>query len=201
MRRFATITALVLFLSAPALAADAPAWTIDPAHSTISFSVRHIFTPVQGNFERVSGTLRFDPENLEGSRVSVEIPVDGVNTRNERRDGHLKTADFFAADSYPAMRFESARIVRQGDDRYLRAGTLTIHGVSKDVALPFTLLGVGDHPMRAGHLVAGARLEATVKRNDFGVGSGTWAETAVVGDDVTIEISIEAYRPKTAPAP
>lgn len=187
---------VVALLAAPALAEPAAEWTIDRAHSEIAFSVRHIFTPVRGTFDRFHGTLRFDPENLEGSRVDVEIEIPSVNTRNGRRDAHLITPDFFDAERFPTMHFVGDTFVAQGENRYLIAGRLTIRDVTRNVALPFTLLGVRDHPMKPGHLVAGATARMTVSRTEYGVGSGSFAETAVVGDEVEIEIRLEASRPK-----
>lgn len=200
MRRLAlSISAFILALglAGPARAA-APAWTIDPAHSTIQFSVRHIFTQVTGTFDRVEGVVRFDPADLEGSSIDVSIPVEGINTRNAQRDGHLKTPDFFDAATHPAMRFVSTRITRQGDDRYVADGRLTIRGTTREVALPFTFHGSMAHPMKPGYLVAGARAALTLKRTDFGVGTGSWAETAMIGDEVAVTLEIEATRPDTA---
>lgn len=176
--------------------ARAPEWTIDAAHTSVNFSVRHIFTQVPGTFDEVRGTIWFDPDDLAGSGIDVTIPVASINTRNARRDGHLKSPDFFDAERYPTMSFTSDSIVRVGTDRYVAHGRMTIRGVTRPLDLPFTLLGMRDHPMREGYLVAGATARTTLNRTDFGVGSGSWAETAIIGDEVSIEIHVEASRPK-----
>jgi polyisoprenoid-binding protein YceI len=198
-RTFAFL-ALLLFVPVSAMAEEAPAWTIDPAHSSVTFSVRHIFTPVYGSFSSVSGTLRFDPRNLAGSSVDVRIPIATINTRVDRRDSHLKSADFFDAAQYPEMTFVSRKFTRAGRNSYRIMGDLTIRGVTKRVTIPFRLLGTKAHPMRENHRVTGATAKFMIKRNDFGVGSGQWAETAVVGDEVWIKLAIEAYRPDTPAA-
>jgi len=182
--------------NASALALDAPEWAIDRAHSSITFSVRHIFTPLVGSFNQISGNLRFDPRNLKGSRISVRIPVETINTRVDARDSHLRTADFFNAAEFPDMIFVGDTFLKQGRDRYLIKGLLTIHGVTRKVNLPFRLIGTRKHPTKPNSLVAGASSQFTIKRSDFGVGSGRFAETAVIGDDITIMLGIEATRPE-----
>lgn len=175
---------------------DAPEWTIDPAHSSVTFSVRHIFTPLVGSFSQVSGSLRFDPRNLKGSRIAVRIPVSTINTRIDARDSHLRSSDFFNVSEFPDMTFVSDTFLKQGRDRYLMKGLLTIHGITRKVNLPFQLIGIRKHPMKPNALVAGASSEFRIKRSDFGVGSGNFAATAIIGDDITITLGIEATRPE-----
>lgn len=193
IKRFLILT---LLFASPAVAHDAPEWTIDPAHSSVSFSIRHIFSPIVGTFSPVSGTLRFDRANLKGSRVSVTIPIAGINTRVDRRDTHLRTADFFDAEKFPNMTFVGDTFIRRGKDQYTIVGDLTIRGITRRVRLPFKLHGIKDHPSRENHFVAGATAELTIKRSHFGVGTGRFAETAVIGDEVKILLGIEAFRPK-----
>lgn len=193
--------ALLVLASAPAFAADAPEWTLDPAHSTISFSIRHIMSQVSGTFDRFRGSVRFDPENLSGSKVAIEIPVASVNTRNSQRDGHLQTADFFDAASFPNMSFVGDTFIRTGEGRYSVVGRLTIKNVTRRVVLPFEYRGVVDHPMKKDHVVTGTRITLNVLRSDFGVGTGSYAETVMIGDEVSIVIDIEAFRPKAAASP
>ena len=194
--------ALVVYFGGFALAApmraEAPVWTIDPDHSSVSFSIRHIFSQVSGTFDRVEGTVRFDTADLAGSRIDVTIPIAAVNTRNDQRDSHLKTPDFFDAARWLAMHFVSDRIESLGGNRYLARGRLTIRDVSRPLDLEFTVLGTTDHPMRAEYLVTGVRAGTTLRRTEFGVGTGTWAETALIGDEVAVRIEIEANRPRVA---
>ena len=190
------LAVLVVLLPVASQAAPAPEWTIDAAHSTVGFSVRHVFTQVTGTFDRVSGTVRFDAANLPGSKIDVTIPVDSVNTRNAQRDAHLKTPDFFDATRFPNMRYVSDSIVARGGNHYTAHGRLTIRDVTRPVDLAFDHLGSGDHPMHANLWIAGATAKTTISRTAFGVGSGNFAMTAVVGDEIEITLQIEATRPK-----
>lgn len=171
--------------------ADATSWQIDKAHSAINFSINHFFTPVDGTFNDYSAVVNFDPANLEESSLDVTIPVSSVNTRNERRDNHLMSEDFFSAEQWPNIRFVSNEIVEDGDGGYIARGQMTIRDVTRDFELPFELLGVMDHPMRENTRVAGIRANAELMRNDYGVGSGDWATTAVVGNKVNIILNLE----------
>lgn len=171
---------------------DATPWTIDASHSAINFSIRHFFTPVDGLFEEYDAEVYFDPANLEGSSISVTIPVTSINTRNERRDGHLQSEDFFNAETWPAMQFVSSEVVAgEGENAFIAKGELTIRDVTKPFELPFRLLGVMDHPFQENMLVAGIVSEFQLLRNDFGVGTGDWAATAVVGDEVDVRLNLE----------
>jgi polyisoprenoid-binding protein YceI len=186
---------IVFMAAATAYSTDndnrATAWQIDKSHSAVNFTINHFFTPVDGNFDDYSAEVYFDPENLEGSHIDVTIPVASVNTRNDRRDGHLKTADFFDAETWPEIRFVSSEIVRDGESNFVARGQLTIRDVTMDFDLPFELLGVMDHPMRENTRVAGIVANAELMRNDFGVGTGDWRATAVVGNRVNIQLNLE----------
>lgn len=170
---------------------SATAWQIDKSHSAINFTINHFFTPVDGTFDDYSAEVHFDPSNLAESRIDVTIPVASINTRNQRRDGHLKTDDFFNAEAYPNIRFVSNEIVQDGENSFIARGELTIRDVTKEFHLPFELLGVMDHPMRENTTVAGIVANAEIMRNDFGVGTGDWRATAVVGDRVNIRLNLE----------
>lgn len=170
---------------------EATTWQIDKAHSAINFTINHFFTPVNGTFNKFDATVNFDPENLKESSIDVSIPVSAVNTRNERRDNHLMSEDFFNADQWPDIRFVSNEIVSDGDNGFIARGRLTIRDVTRDFELPFELLGVMDHPMQENTRVAGIKASAELMRNDFGVGTGDWAATAVVGNRVDIQLSLE----------
>lgn len=193
------LAAVLVVSAAPGWSAPATEWTIDAAHSTIGFSARHFFTQVPGTFDRFAGTLRFDPTNLPGSRVEIEIPVESINTRIAARDRHLRSADFFHADSFPVIRFVGETFVHSGGTRYHVVGNLTMRGTTRRVALPFDYLGELPHPMKAGHVVTGTRIRIPVLRSDYGIGTGNFAGTAVIGDDVEVLIDIEATRPVTTP--
>lgn len=169
----------------------ATTWEIDRSHSAINFTINHFFTPVDGSFDDYSAEVHFDPENLEASRIDVTIPVESVNTRNERRDNHLKSEDFFNTSQWSDIRFVSHSIESRGDNQFVAVGELTIRDVTREFELPFELLGVMEHPMRDNTLVAGIVANAELMRSDFGVGVGDWAATAVVGDRVNIRLNLE----------
>ncbi len=176
------------------------AWNVDASHTEINFSVRHFFTPVSGSFHSFDVSLDFDAENPEASRVRVTIDVASIDTRNERRDAHLRSGDFFDAERYPQMTFESTSVRRVAPDRLLARGQLTIKDTTREVELPISLLGVKDLPTPMQEMfggitqVASFTAEAQVDRREFGVGVGNWAETAVVGSEVSISIALEANR-------
>jgi len=170
---------------------DATQWTIDKAHSNIEFSVSHFFTQVEGNFTDYEASVYFSPDNLSESSIEVTIPVESINTGNNRRDGHLQSPDFFNAEKHPTITFVSDNIESTGNNEFVANGTLTIKDISKQIELPFTLLGVKDNPFKEGTLVAGISASTEINRTDFEVGTGDWASDAVVGDNVKINLNLE----------
>ncbi len=172
-------------------AVNATEWKIDKAHSNISFEVTHFFTAVPGKFNDYSSEIYFDPENLDESSISVDIKVNSIDTDNEKRDGHLQSDDFFNAAEYPSITFESNEIISKGDNNFVAKGTLTIKETSADFEIPFTLLGVQDHPMQENTMVAGMESLFTLDRTDYGVGVDDWAATTVVGDEVSVKLALE----------
>ncbi|MCF6352070.1 MAG: YceI family protein [Cyclobacteriaceae bacterium] len=191
--RTAKIAFIALFFSFTTTKVSAPTWTIDTSHSKISFEVNHFFTPVEGFFSNYSGELKFDKNNLEGSLVSFTVQVASVKTDSEKRDKHLQSADFFNAKKFPEMKFLSTSIAKT-DEGYVAKGNLTIRDVTKSVEVPFKVLGRGPHPMKKGTEIIALKAGLKINRNDYGVGTGSWAATAVVGDEVTIKVVIEGYR-------
>ena len=175
-------------------------WNVDASHTEINFSVRHFFTPVSGSFHAYEIELDFDPERPERSSVKVEVDVASIDTGNEKRDDHLRSADWFDAARHPHIRFESSTVRQVGEDRYLATGTLTIKETRRKFELPITLLGIQDipepmRPMLGGiSQVASFEAAAELDRRDFGVGVGSWAETAIVGSEVRIAIAVEVNR-------
>jgi len=174
---------------------NATEWAIDKAHSNLNFSVTHFFTPVNGKFHDYNAEVYFDPNNLGESSINVEVMVNSIDTNNEKRDGHLQSDDFFNAEEYPQMTFTSNRITSEGDNEFVAHGTLTIKDVTKEIELPFTLLGIQDNPMKEGTKVAGIKGSLSIDRTDFDVGVGDWAATAVVGDEVDITFALELNSP------
>ncbi len=171
-------------------------WNLDRTHSNVTFSIRHFFTPVVGKFTTYTVDLNFNPDDLANSNVVVDMDVNSVDTNNERRDGHLKTADFFDAEKFPKMTFTSSSITKTGENQFLMRGDLTIRDVTKQIEIPFTLLGIGDHPSRENTQVAGLEGSFTMNRLEYGVGSGDWVSTAVVSDELTVNIFLSVNRQK-----
>ncbi len=166
-------------------------WNIDPSHSEVSFTVRHLMvSKVRGTFRTFSGTITVD-DDLQASSVAAEILMDSIDTRDATRDNHLRTKDFFEIEKYPTMTYRSTGIRADGGD-YVVEGELTLHGVTKPVALSLEIGGVGPDPW--GGVRAGFSAKTTINRNDFGVdikmpldGGGV-----VVGDKIGIQLEIEA---------
>ncbi|MBO6794473.1 MAG: polyisoprenoid-binding protein [Balneolaceae bacterium] len=186
-----SIFVALFFAAAPIMAQDATAWTVDKSHSSIKFEVRHFFSNVPGAFHEYDANIHFDPNNLDDSKLDVTIQVASVDTENERRDGHLRTPDFFNAEEWPTMSFTSNSIEKVGDNQFVAKGELTIKDVTKDFEMPFTLLGVMDHPRREGVKIAGFSSEFMLKRNDFGVGTGDYISDAVIGNEVNVKLNVE----------
>ena len=177
------------FLSIAAIKYADTTWTLDRAHSNINFEVRHFFTPVDGTFSDYTADIVFNPENLNESMLNVEIMVNSVDTKNSDRNDHLRTADFFHAEKYPKMIFKSSKIESTGNNKFVAHGELTIKDVTKKIEMPFTLLGVMDHPK--GGKVAGITSEFMIDRNTYGVGTGDFVSDAVVGKQVTVKLNLE----------
>jgi polyisoprenoid-binding protein YceI len=138
----AALAAVSVFTTA---AAPVPTtWNVDAAHTAVSFSVRHFFTPVTGQFEAMEANLTYDRQNPENSTVRVRIPVASLSTANAKRDNHLKSADFFEAEAYPYITFASESVKQVSEDQLLVRGQLKIKGWTRTVELPVKVLGVMD---------------------------------------------------------
>jgi len=183
-----TSAALLLATALPSGAA-VETYKIDPAHSAVTFKVRHFFTPVPGSFGKFEGTIKVDRENLENSSVEATIDATSVDTGHERRDNHLKNEDFFLVSEYPTITFKSTSWKKgASDDEFEVTGDLSIKDVTKSVVLDVKLLGFGEG-MR-GAFLSGWEAETEIDRRDFGVNYGA----GVVGNDVDIQITVEAAR-------
>ena len=179
--------------SAATLPAGLVEYEVDPSHTQVMFKVRHMgISTVTGRFNRFAGTFAYDPENPAASWVTATIDAASIDTDNERRDNHLRSSDFFAADSYPTLTFESTRVEPAGDGRLKVAGDLSIRGVTKPVVLDVVLegaaLGEGGRPM------TGWTAETTVDRMDYGLKWNRLTEAGgwVVADEVRILLEVEA---------
>lgn len=199
LTRKTLLTVLGLFaLSGAGLAAPST-YDIDSSHSSAQFSVRHLMiSNVKGEFTKVTGTVTYDVGNLSVSRVDVVIDARSINTRDEKRDGHLKSADFFDTAKFPALTFKSKEFRKSNGKLQIR-GDLTMHGVTREVVLDVTgpTAEVKD-PW--GNIRVGATATAKVNRKDWGLAWNKALETGgvMVGEEVTITLDIEAT--KKAPA-
>jgi len=178
------------------VAAPVQTFSIDKTHSDLLFQVRHLVTRVRGRFTDFSGTISFDPESPSASSVVVTIDAASIDTGTPDRDAHLRSADFFDVATYPTLAFVSSRVDRKSNERFDVTGTLTIHGVAREVTLPVTYLGRATDPW--GNERAGFESEITINRKDFGLGWNALLETGgfVVGDDVKITLSVQAIANK-----
>ncbi len=181
-------------MTAPAQTTDLSAgtWTIDPVHSSITFSVRHlVVSKVRGTFGTFSGAVTVAEDGTPS--VSAEIDVNSVNSGNEQRDAHLRAADFFDVEKYPTATFVSTSVTPDGDD-YRLEGDFTLKGVTKKVALALQFNGV--NPGMGHGAVAGFEASVVLNRKDFGIDIDMPLETggAVVGDKVTVTLEIEALK-------
>lgn len=170
-------------------------WQIDPAHSLVEFGIKHMmFTTVKGRFTEVRGTISADEADIAKSSVQVEIDVASIDTRSEQRDAHLRSAEFFDAQAYPTITFQSTRVEPVDEDRLKVVGDLTIRGVTREVTLDTQINGRGTNPW--GQEVVGLTAETKVNRKDFGltwnapIEAGGW----LVGDDVKMALEIQASR-------
>jgi polyisoprenoid-binding protein YceI len=167
-------------------------YALDPSHSTVEFVVRHLMiSKVRGRFASFSGQIELAPGSDVPQAISASIDVNSIDTREEQRDNHLRSADFFEVEKYPTMTFASTRIEGTPGD-FKVYGNLTLHGVTKEVVLKGEFEGRGSDPW--GGQRAGYSAHATIDRKDFGLHWNAALETGgvVVSDEVKIELNVEA---------
>jgi polyisoprenoid-binding protein YceI len=195
MRNLATLTALAAVVAAVPAAAQVPTWQIDTAHSAAQFSVKHMMvTTVRGHFGKLSGSVLWDGQDITTAVIEASVDVASIDTREEKRDAHLKSPDFFDAATHPTMTFKSVSVAPAGNGKARLTGDLTIRGVTRrvvfDVDGPTPIVNTG------GTLRVGATATAVINRKDFGV---SWSRVLdggglVVSDEVTLTIDIQATR-------
>lgn len=167
-------------------------WAIDPVHSSVNFSVRHLMvSKVRGTFDSVAGAITVAEDGTPS--VTATIDIASINTRNEQRDAHLKAPDFFDADQFPTATFTSTGVRADGDD-YVLDGEFTLKGATLPVALNLRFNGV--NPGMGHGAVAGFEASVVLNRKHFGIDFDAPLETggAVVGDKVTVTLEIEALK-------
>lgn len=203
MTRRRALFAAAFVLAATPLFAQAPAWQIDPAHSAAQFAVRHMMvSTVRGQFNKLSGAVSWDGKAFGSASVDIVIDAASIDTREGKRDDHLRSADFFDVAKFPTIAFKSTRIEPAGEGKLKMSGDMTIRGVTRPVVFEV------DGPTAAikdtsGASRVGASATTTINRKDFGL---LWNRTldsggVVVGDEVAVTVDIEMVsRPAAAPA-
>jgi polyisoprenoid-binding protein YceI len=185
------VVVLVLASFVAANIAQANTWKVDPAHTTLGFSVSHLFTSVQGRFDRFEGTIQFDPEHPEATVIRASAEAASVNTNNGKRDKHLRSSDFFDVEKYRTLEFTSQKLTGWSNGSGKLLGTLTIHGVSREVEFDVRYLGRGKDPW--GNERAGFKASVLIDRRDYGLKWNETLETGsfLVGNEVEIRIDAE----------
>jgi polyisoprenoid-binding protein YceI len=169
---------LILVLVCGSVALAATKWNVQPQESKLTFVGSQQGAQFTGAFDRFTADIKFDPQDLPGSRFDVKIDMASVNSRDSERDDTIKSDDLFAVKQYPSARYVTDRFTAKGGNKFAATGKLTIRNVTRDVPLEFTFESKGG----SAWLKGGAQL----KRLDFGVGQGDWKDTEQVGNDVQV---------------
>jgi len=169
-------------------------FTIDPDHSEVGFSVRHLLTRTRGLFRRFTGTVHLDRERPERSQVEFRVEAASIDTRQNDRDVHLRGPDFFDVERYPEITFRSSRMRPMDDRRFEVTGILELRGIARELVIPVTFHGITLDPW--GHERAGFSTEAVINRKEFGMRWNVPLDAGgfVLGDDVTVTLEFETIR-------
>jgi len=187
-------------LSVPVASAEVQVFIVDPAHSEVGFNVRHLVSKVPGRFDEYEGTVAMDPKAIESTmKIDAKIKTASINTGVEKRDNHLRSADFFEAEKYPEITFVSKKVAKK-DNLYSVTGDITIRGVTKEVVLDAEVLAISTNPFTK-MPSAGLEITGKVNRKDFGI---NWNKTldeggVVLGDDVNLVVRLETNVPAKDP--
>src|SRR5882724_6187885 len=194
---------IALTVAAYAAPSQASVWDVDSSHSSTEFSVRHMMvSTVKGRFDKVAGTVNLDDKTPTKSTIELTIDASTIDTHEPKRDGHLKSPDFFDVAKYPTITFKSTKIEKSGKGKFKVTGDLTMHGVTK----PVTLMVEGPSPAVKnpfGGMSSGASASGKINRKDWGL---TWnkplesAGGVLVGDEVTLDVNLELLKKAEAPA-
>ena len=167
-------------------------WKIDPTHSEVQFKVKHlVISTVTGSFGSYDGKIETDGDDFKNAKASFTADIDSISTNNEDRDQHLKSDDFFNAEEYPQLKFESTNFEEVGDGKYKVAGNLTIRDVTKEIELD--VVHGGTVTDQYGQTKAGFEVEGSINRKEFGL---TWsavteAGNVVVGDEIKLQLNVQ----------
>lgn len=194
MKKLFSLLGTLLCLAALANPAAAKEYEVDTGHSSIVFSVTHLqLSEVDGRFKDFEGVIDWDPDKLAATKIDWTVQVASITTDNERRDKHLRGADFFDADQYKTMTFKSTAVSKLSKDKYKVTGDLTMHGVTKSVTMTANIRGPVD-TQDDGELSIGYRTTFKINRMDWGVGAGWKGNSdSVVSHAVFVTIKGEAH--------
>ncbi len=170
-------------------------WIVDPTHSAIEFSVKHMMiAKVKGSFNKFEASILANPTDLTTAEIDFTVDVSSIDTRNADRDNHLRSADFFDVEKNPTLTFKSTKIVKTDEDEYDVTGDVTLNGVTQEETFNITFEGQGKDPW--GNEKAGFSGKGKVKRSDYGLTYNAALETGgvLIGDQITLTIEIEAAK-------
>ena len=176
------------------------AWTLDTSHSSVEFAVKHMMiTTVRGTFTKFTATVNVDEKNLANSTLEATVDLSSIDTRDAKRDGHLRSSDFFDAATHPTMVFRSKRIEKAGGNQYKLIGDLSIRGVSREVSFDLIDEGKGKDPWGNQHW--GLTAETTLNRKDWNLNWNVALETGgwLVGEQVKVRLEVELVQPQPQP--
>ena len=177
--------------------ANVGSWVIDPMHSEVQFKVKHlVISTVTGSFQKFDGKVEVANEDFTGSKITFSADIDSINTNNEQRDGHLKSDDFFNAEQFPKLTFESTSFTRVDDENFKLKGNLTIRDITKEVELNVEYGGVADDAY--GNTKSGFTVEGKISRKEFGLKwhAVTEAGSVVVADSIKLIASVQFAKVK-----
>lgn len=188
-------SSIVIALFSVALVQAQTTWNIDASHSSIRFAVDHmVISEVEGIFSTYEGSVVSAKGDFSDAKINFTVDVKSVDTDNEKRDEHLRGADFFETEKYPKMTFVSSSVQKTGDNKYNLKGKLTLHGITKEITLAMTYGGTTKDPW--GNTKAGLKVTGVINRTDFGLkyNSVLEAGSLMIGEDVTITAKVELVK-------
>ncbi|MBA2501260.1 MAG: YceI family protein [Pyrinomonadaceae bacterium] len=190
LKRFSLALLLITSLATHNARAAAVNYEVDAAHSTVGFAVPILggLSQVKGKFSDFTATIVYDEADITKSSVTATIKTASIDTGIERRDAHLRNADFFEVEKYPEITFQSKRVERRGKD-FVAVGTFTMHGVSKEISVPFAKTGQFKNPAN-NKMVVGFSATMMINRRDYGITYSNRANPTFIGDEVKIELSM-----------
>lgn len=188
-----SLFAISLLLAAHTAFAATETYNIDTAHSFANFSIRHVVAKTSGSFNDIKGVINIDKDNLANSSVQAKISVASISTGLAKRDDHIKKPEYLDAENFGEISFVSSKIEAKSTTEGVMTGQFTMHGVTKEIAIPFKVLGFGADPW--GGQRSGFEAKTTIKASDYGFG---WMAkpNAPVGDDIEVVLLIEGVKAK-----